>query len=664
MAQKKIPTMPTMTHKEREVWRILNFVKWYYQDHLWEKWVQAYKNYFMYKIDRQLKIKDFQTNIKSPVVKMYVDAMWTWIYDNIINFRVIGRTKDDQKKSEIVKNFLERWFSISDSRKELMACVKESLICGAGYMKVWFVNREKKIKYRKDFKTKEQVIKEQYPFIKYASIFNIFHDPSVEYFEDSPWVIERKIVSLENVRKYYSNFIPNIEGKLKTAIDFPMYFSNYDYNKIKHMLFWNRDYVTRYIRDNTTDLDNFTRNYLSIDYKWNYIEVIEFRENEQLIVLFNWREAYAWPTLLPINKKPYTTIQFNKAPGLAYWNWVWTSMEDIQQMTDELLNLQMDNTKFQIAPMYQKMKGSDVFSQGRKGLEYEAFNVIEVNTPNAIQRIELGSPEFTGINMIQFLLQMWEMSEWVNSYTMGYQNKVERSATWVSALVQAFKARLLPMIESMNRALAEIAEMWIATAIVLMDKNIVLRILDAEGWVAFKDITVEDLLGKFDIEFDAQALKSATREVKRSQLAELLPLAVQAWVNLNTWEYFIDMRKLWKEIFDAYEMPQDMVLESKDIAKEKITFQQAQQKMQQKMYPSQWWVQPYGQQQPRQQWGAEPDAYTQEWWDEWNTFSTWMKWDTRSKDLQQWVPAAVTQEIQPEEMWPEMWAILRDASSY
>lgn len=661
--KQKLPTMPSMTPKEREVWRILNYIKTYYSDNLWEKWVQAYKNYFMYKIDRQLKIKDFQSNIKSPVVKMYVDAMWTWIYDNIINFRVIGRTKEDQKKSEIVKNFLERGFSISDSRKELMACVKESLICGAGYMKVWFVNRDKKITYRKDFKNKEQIIKEQYPYIKYASIFNIFHDPSVEYFEDSPRVIERKIVSLENVRKYYSNFIPNVESKIQTAIDFPMYFSNYDYNKIKHMLFWNRDYVTRYIKDNTTDLDNFTRNYLSIDYKGNYIEVIEFRENEELIVLFNGREAYAWPTLLPINKKPYTSIQFNKAPGLAYGNGVGTSMEDIQQMTDELLNLQMDNTKFQIAPMYQKMKGSDVFTQWRKGLEYKAFDVIEVNAPNAIQRIELGSPEFTWVNMIQFLLQLWEMSEWVNSYTMGYQNKVERSATWVSALVQAFKARLLPMVESMNHALAQIAEMWIATAITLMDNDIILRVLDAEGWVFFKEITVEDLLGKFDIEFDAQALKSATREVKRSQLAELLPLAVQAGINMNTWEYFIDMKKLWKEILEAYEMPQDMVLESKDVAKEKLVYQKAQQAMQAKMYPAQGWVQPYGQQQPRQQWGGQPEVIDQEWGDQGN-LPTGMAGDTRTKDLQQWVPAVVTQDVVQEEMWPEMWAILRDASAY
>jgi hypothetical protein len=77
MATKKQSPIIPKTNKETEVGRILSSIKTYYAEHLWEKWVEAYKNYFMYKIDRQLKIKDFQTNIKSPVVKMYVDAMWT-----------------------------------------------------------------------------------------------------------------------------------------------------------------------------------------------------------------------------------------------------------------------------------------------------------------------------------------------------------------------------------------------------------------------------------------------------------------------------------------------------------------------------------------------------------------------------------------------------------
>jgi hypothetical protein len=85
--------------------------------------------------------------------------------------------------------------------------------------------------------------------------------------------------------------------------------------------------------------------------------------------------------------------------------------------------------------------------------------------------------------------------------------------------------------------------------------------------------------------------------------------------------------------------------------------------MQAKMYPAQGWVQPYGQQQPRQQWGGQPEVIDQEWGDQGN-LPTGMAGDTRTKDLQQWVPAVVTQDVVQEEMWPEMWAILRDASAY
>lgn len=651
--------------KEKEVWRILNFVKTYYADHLWEKWVQAYKNYFMYKIDRQLKIKDFQTNIKSPVTKMYVDAMWTGVYDNIINFRVIGRDREDQKKAEKVKAFLEWGFSVSNSREEFMTSLKEALICWPSYLKIGYVDRQKKIKYKKDFKVQEHVIKEQYPYVKYASIFNIFHDPTVERFEDSPYVIERKILNKDNVKKYYSSIIKDVDKKIDFAIAHPMYFSNYDYNKIKHTLFWNRDYITRYVLDNNMDMDTFTRNYLSIDYQGNYLEVIEFRTNEELIILFNGREAYAWATNLPINKKPYTCIQYNKAPGLAFGNGVGTSIADIQWLVDELLNLQMDNTKFQIAPMYQKIKGWDFFSQNsKKGIEYTPFGVVETNTEAGIKRLELGSPEFTGTNMVQFLLQLWEMSEWVNSYTMGYQNKVERSATWVSALVQAFKSRLLPLVESMNQALANIAEMWIAIAVTLMKRDFTVRVMNQEGEAVFKDISLDDLLGKYDIEFDAQALKSATREVRRSQLSELLPIAMQAGVDPNTGQYFIDMRKLWREIFESYELPQDMVMDSKEVVQNKSKTQEqealAQQKMQQRVQAMQQAWAFYQQQQQQFKSQQEDWLYPMEWNRPQLTPAPQQVADTRSADIQQAVPQAVSQEIQQENFWD----ILSKAFSY
>lgn len=555
----------------------LEIVKNFYSIHLWNKWASAYRNYFMYKLDRALLIKDFQTNIKSPVVKMYVDAMWTGLYDNVINFRVVGRDREDQKKADDVKAFLEWGFSASNSRMELMQAIKEALICWPGYLKIGFIDREKKIEYKKGLKKVTKTTKEQYPFIRYVPVFNLFIDPTVKSFEESPYVFERNVMSVEAFNKYYgSYFNNNTKHIIKYALENPYYFSGYDYNKIKHAAFWDEREIKRffydYVENNNNDwatFDIFTQNYLSFEKNSKYVEVIEYWSDDRHCTMVNGKVFLDEENPLPLKKKPYVDIEYNKAPGLAFGSWLWVTLEDIQNITDELLNLQMDNTKFQIAPMFQKLKGSDMFSQDADGLLYEPFKVVEVNTPEGMHRLELWSPEFTGVDMIQFLLQLWEMSEWLNSYSMWYQNKVERSATWVSALVQAFKSRLLPLVESMNQALAKIAEMWTATAVVMMDDMIAIRQMGKDGKPVFKDITIDDLVGKYDIEFDAQALKSATREIKRDQLLQLLNTAIQWWVDPNTGEYFIDMRELWREIIDSFEMSQDLVMSTKEVNKEK-----------------------------------------------------------------------------------------------
>ena len=646
---------------EDKVRETLEIVKNFYSIHLWNKWASAYRNYFMYKLDRALLIKDFQTNIKSPVVKMYVDAMWTWLYDNVINFRVVGRDRDDQKKADDVKAFLEWWFSASNSRMELMQAIKEALICWPGYLKIGFIDREKKIEYKKGLKKVTKVTKEQYPFIRYVPIFNVFIDPTVKSFEESPYVFERNVMSVEAFNKYYGNYFNNnTKPIIKYALENPYYFSAYDYNKIKHAAFWDereiKKFFTDYVENNNNDgwtFDVFTQNYLSFEKNSKYVEVIEYWSDDRHITLVNGKAFLDEENPLPLKKKPYVDIEYNKAPGLAFGSGLGVTLEDIQNITDELLNLQMDNTKFQIAPMFQKLKGSDMFSQDASWLLYEPFKVVEVNTPEGMHRLELGSPEFTGVDMIQFLLQLWEMSEGLNSYSMWYQNKVERSATWVSALVQAFKSRLLPLVESMNQALAKIAEMWTATAVVMMDEMIAIRQMGKDGKPVFKEINIDDLIGKYDIEFDAQALKSATREIKRDQLLQLLQTAISWWVDPNTGEYFIDMRELWREIIDSFEMSQDLVMSTKEVNKEKTKTMIMQAKAEQQVQQA---VQA-GQPQPNAQ---QQMAMWSEWAPEPGMAQTWIE----QEQMANWIYAGndivqnVEQNIPPEAGLQMEWDIL------
>ena len=668
MKAKDTKVIPESPYKKTEdkLWDILNILKNFYVNHLWYKRVEAYKNYFMYKLDRGLLIKDFQTNIKSPVVKMYVDAMWTWLYDNVINFRVIWRWREDQKKADDVKAFLEWWFSVSKSRPELMATVKEALICWPWYAKIWFVDNVETLSYSRGTKKITKESKEQYPYIKYVPIFNVFYDPTAKSFDEAPYVIERNILSVSTFKKYYGSMFKNdakINSIINYALENPRYFCNYDYNKIKQAAFRNERLVKKdfnlYLdnHDNRQrDMNAFLENYLAIEKNANYIELIEYRSEDKHILMVNGKVFKDEANPLPINKIPYVDIEYNKAPWLSFWMWLWVNLEDIQHITDELLNLQMDNTKFQIAPMFQKLKGSDMFSQDKTWLTYEPFKVVEVNTPEWMQRLELGSPEFTGTNMIQFLLQLAEMSEWLNSYSMWYQNKVERSATWVSALVQAFKSRLLPLVESMNQALAKIAEMWMWIAVVMMDENITLRSIGPDWKVSFEDLNLDDIIGKYDIEFDAQALKSATREIKRDQLLQLLNTAVTWWIDPNTWEYFIDMRELRREILDSFEMSQDLVMNSKEVVRSKsksmLMQGEAEQKVQQQLAQSQ----------PQQPWIQSPmwlNPFTNSSQEPWTT-QTWMENDAMAN----WIMAGnpIVQNIQqnvPQEAWLQMeWNIL------
>ena len=150
-------------------------------------------------------------------------------------------------------------------------------------------------------------------------------------------------------------------------------------------------------------------------------------------------------------------------------------------------------------------------------------------------------------------------------------------------MVQASKASLLPLIDSLNIALAKISEIWMVTAVVIMPPEVSLKVQDAQGKAEFKTITMTDLLGKFDIEFDAQALKTATRETRRAQLMELLTLAPSAGFDQSTQQFFIDMRKIWTEVLDSFELDSTgIILEQKEVLKKQATFQKDQQRFQPK----------------------------------------------------------------------------------
>lgn len=144
-------------------------------------------------------------------------------------------------------------------------------------------------------------------------------------------------------------------------------------------------------------------------------------------------------------------------------------------------------------------------------------------------------------------------------------------------MVESFKARLLPMMDSLNGALTLIAEFWGIIALTQMEDEIDIRVLDDDNNASFVTLNINDFLGRYDVEIDPRSLKASTKDVRKKQILDMIQLAAQTGQDPSTGEFFLDMRELWDGLLRAYELEvDDIILDSKDIAKKVKKAQKAQ----------------------------------------------------------------------------------------
>jgi len=289
---------------ESELRRIFVYVRDYFQKYVNEKEVEAYKNYLLYTMDRQVKIEAFQTNVKVPVIRQYVDTMYSAIYDNDIGFRVTPRNKNDQKKAVSFHEFLDWAFTISNSYEQLMEVIKEVLIVGRGFGRISFHNGDTTMDYLKNGKKEVLVIEgEKYPKIRYVSCFDIFYDPTAQNIQASKYVIERKIMHIDDIVREYRPYIGDKESKIREAQKNPYYMNTHDYNRVKLSAFWNNTVMNDFANSNpvtgstTTSLPEqfnlYYKNFLTIDYKGGYSEVLEYWEDNKFILIIDGEQIYS-----------------------------------------------------------------------------------------------------------------------------------------------------------------------------------------------------------------------------------------------------------------------------------------------------------------------------------------------------------------------------------
>src|ERR1035437_4156563 len=95
---------------------------------------RSYKLYIAYNGDRQLQIKNWQSNIFVPYVQAVVETLMPRVLDARPEFSVQGRTQEDQLKTEKQQQLGDYLWELSKMDKVTEDVVRSSLIYGMGYI--------------------------------------------------------------------------------------------------------------------------------------------------------------------------------------------------------------------------------------------------------------------------------------------------------------------------------------------------------------------------------------------------------------------------------------------------------------------------------------------------------------------------------------------------
>jgi hypothetical protein len=156
---------------------------------LFPRKIQAYHNYLLSKVEREMKLleagQNYRSNIKYPMTSTMVDAAYAGIYDTTLNIKCVPSTTDGYDKVSNQKAFIDWAFKKTGCRTAIMDAAKDALITGDGFFRP-YIHRDRRVIWKKDqvndagIKKIEETmsVKEtRYPALEYVDCFNIFYDP-------------------------------------------------------------------------------------------------------------------------------------------------------------------------------------------------------------------------------------------------------------------------------------------------------------------------------------------------------------------------------------------------------------------------------------------------------------------------------------------------------
>lgn len=190
------------------------------------------------------------------------------------------------------------------------------------------------------------------------------------------------------------------------------------------------------------------------------------------------------------------------------------------------INTHADNVKLASTPAFQRVVGTgQSLYETSEQLVIEPMKVFNVEQKDGLSPLNLKIQD-SMLEEIAFLRQSAQTAAGINEMAMGAQGKVERSASAVNNLMQSFKARMRPLFNSIADVMSLVGRQWLYLLVSNIDAKeaLEIKIDKPDGTYTIKELVVEDLHGKWNIDFSIAGLNTSSKDIEKKSFQEVLPI--------------------------------------------------------------------------------------------------------------------------------------------
>jgi len=473
--------------------------------------------------------EDMKTAAVYPLIWPIHDSFSANLYDSVVTPKVSAREEADKTQSEMAQDFCDWAQDVSDWESAKKLIRNEASLIGTSYGMAWWDKREETIKFMKQGIERKSTRSISQPTCEFVSFFELFYDRSTVKFSRARWKARRKILSLnEVIRRYWSLIDFNDKNKLQIQDSVNDVICNYDFTKIYEI----KNYEDIYCGDWLTYSDPLTfleENVLtSITDKNPLLEVIEYWEWDQLTIMINGRIYYDDASPYPA-WDPFSIVVYEEIPWTCRGLGIGQKIMPHQRQASFYFSKIKDAIGQHIDPMYTVIKGSVIWANGKtpETISWMPWKVLQIEDPT-IPNAGIKAIQFIDYNVINLAVQqlndaIMRAQETVgtNSYVQGWAGKVERSFGAANLKVAVTATRLKPINSSLSKFDQHMFEQWLALASQYLDDEFAVKVLGPSGY-EYKTIKPFDLMNKFDITVDIDAIRDLTKSERSQTVLNML----------------------------------------------------------------------------------------------------------------------------------------------